>query len=121
MGRIILRLNVQGIQTLMAGHLSLNQMRAIRLMSLGESMTEEVTKNDLIQIIAFLCQKLGWIEHYAKVKGLKKAFKAAELLQTQSEPKSASKESSASFTPLFLDSRNNSTENIESKNCTEKG
>ena len=37
-------------------------MWAICLMRSGEEMTEGVTKTDLIQIIAFLCKELGWID-----------------------------------------------------------
>ena len=56
-----MRLKLRAIQVLVAG-LEPMEMAAIHLMGLGEDMHENITKNDLTNIIWFLCKQLDWIE-----------------------------------------------------------
>ena len=39
-----------------------NQMGAFYLMRLGIEIPDSITKNDLVHIICYLCDKLCWIE-----------------------------------------------------------
>ena len=62
-----IKLNFIGMQILFA-ELPSHEMEAMYFMMSGKEMPNKITKADLTNIIAFLCNKLKWIEFEEPVK-----------------------------------------------------
>ena len=65
-----MKLHFDAMQILMA-ELQPKEMsaiyNAIHSIGVGKDIVDTVSKQDLIKMIGFLCQKLGWIEYYEEV------------------------------------------------------